>query len=259
MINETDLKVEKKIFFDRRCDMMKNNFQKRRLNFHPVYDKNQVLYTIDSLIKDKWKNAKSIAFSDSVSLHQIGVYAHIEKEYTGYEIINPFKRTADGKYLVFNDVPEGEKLDLPRDEYYRRMSIVVEQMRQTLVSDVLIIGANAITMRGEIVSIDGSGNRVAGMFFGPKHVIIVCGINKLCVDLNEALLRIRNIAAPLNYIRHDEKHHNRYHELPCVQNGKCFDCSNPRSACRKIAIMRGEVEFNADRTHLILVNDDLGL
>lgn len=163
-----------------------------------------------------------------------------------------------GKYKVFEDQPTG-KLDLPRDEYYRRMGTVVEAMRQTLLSDVLIIGANAITLKGEIVSIDGSGNRVAGMMFGPKHVIIVVGANKICMDLDEALKRIRNVAAPLNYIRHINKHHNRYDELPCVQKGKCFDCVHPRSACRKIAIMRGEVEFNADRTHLLVVNDNLGL
>ena len=75
-------------------------------------------------------------------------------------------------------------------------------MRASLLSDVFIIGANAITMKGEIVSIDGEGNRVAGMMCGPKHVIVVVGRNKICLDLDEALKRIRNVAAPLNYIRH---------------------------------------------------------
>lgn len=216
----------------------------------------------------KKRNIHKIAFSDSVSLHQCDIYNKVNdlNSHSGcecnnsiYEIINPFERTVDGKYKVFEDQPLGEKLNLPRDEYYHCMGIVVEKMRQTLLSDVLIIGANAITFKGEIVSIDGSGNRVAGMMFGPKHVIIVVGRNKLCIDVDEALVRIKNTAAPLNYIRHNMKHHNRYHELPCVQRGKCFDCSHPRSACRKIAIMRGEVESNADRTHLIFVNENLGL
>ena len=141
----------------------------------------------------------------------------------------------------------------------REVLNVVESMRASLLSDVFIIGANAITMKGEIVSIDGEGNRVAGMMCGPKHVIIVVGRNKICLDLDQALKRIRNVAAPLNYIRHINKHHNRYNDLPCVQRGKCFDCTHPRSACRKIAVIRGEVEFNADRIHLLVVNNDLGL
>lgn len=179
-----------------------------------------------------------------------------EDPITGSSTLSSALLTANTKYLRIN-LPESSTC--PETNTTAEWGTVVEAMRQTLLSDVLIIGANAITLKGEIVSIDGSGNRVAGMMFGPKHVIIVVGANKICMDLDEALKRIRNVAAPLNYIRHINKHHNRYDELPCVQKGKCFDCVHPRSACRKIAIMRGEVEFNADRTHLLVVNDNLGL
>lgn len=257
-IDETDLANEYALHFEHQCELMKNNFERRRINFHPFQNRSQAADFIVDFIKDRGLN--DIAFSDSVTLHQAGIYKAVESEFEKTRnIINPFKRTADGKYMVFADQPLGEKLDLPRDEYYKRMATVVEGMRKTLISDVLIIGANAVTLSGEIVSIDGSGNRVAGMMFGPKHVIVVVGRNKICLDTESALQRIRNVAAPLNYIRHNMKHHNRYHELPCVMKGKCFDCSSPRSACRKIAIMRGEVEFNADRTHLVMVNEDLGL
>ena len=257
-IDERNLAQERHTHFLHQCTLMEKTFGARRINFHPVTDKHDVAPFITSFIHQR--NLRTIAFSDSVSLHECDVYRQVAEQFGGpdHRIINPFERTPDGKYKVFEDQPTG-KLDLPRDEYYRRMGTVVEAMRQTLLSDVLIIGANAITLKGEIVSIDGSGNRVAGMMFGPKHVIIVVGANKICMDLDEALKRIRNVAAPLNYIRHINKHHNRYDELPCVQKGKCFDCVHPRSACRKIAIMRGEVEFNADRTHLLVVNDNLGL
>lgn len=256
-MNEVDVTLELKSHFEHQCGLMEANFTKRRINFHPIETKEGVNEFINQFIESH--PIQKIAFSDSVSLHQCGVYANINERFADKEIINPFERTEDGKYKVFADQPLGEKLNLPRDEYYRRMGEVVEKMRQTLLSDVLIIGANAITLKGEIVSIDGSGNRVSGMFFGPRHVIIVVGRNKICLDEEEALKRIRNVAAPLNYIRHNNKHHNRYDELPCVLKGRCFDCSHERSACRKIAIMRGEVEFNADRTHLLVVNDDLGL
>lgn len=258
MINETDLQKEFHSHFSHQCSLMGKKFSDRRINMHPIDNREGVNVFIKDFIDSH--SIDKIAFSDSVSLYQCGVYDMVNRVFRDKkQIINPFERTVDGKYKVFEDQPVGEKLNLPRDEYYKRMSIVVEGMRQTLLSDVLIIGANAVTLSGEIVSIDGSGNRVAGMFFGPKHVIIVVGRNKICLDVDEALKRIRNTAAPLNYIRHINKHHNRYDELPCVQRGKCFDCSHPRSACKKIAIFRGEVEFNADRTHLLVVNEDLGL
>lgn len=256
-MNEIDITSELAMHFDSQCGLMADVFKKRRINFHPIYSKDGVNEFINEFISSH--PIDKIAFSDSVSLHQCGVYQFVYERFSDKEIINPFERTADGKYKVFADQPEGQKLNLPRDEYYRRMGEVVEKMRQTLLSDLLIIGANAITLKGEIISIDGSGNRVSGMLFGPRHVLIVVGRNKICLDSDEALKRIRNVAAPLNYIRHINKHHNRYDELPCVQRGKCFDCSHERSACRKIVIMRGEVEFNVDRTHLLVVNDDLGL
>ena len=257
LINELDLSKEYLEHFEHQCSLMAGNFETRRINFHAFTDKSRVSPYIEDFIHER--NLHTIAFSDSVSLHQCGVVKHIYNRFaSSHTIINPFERTADGKYKIFEDQPAG-KLDLPRAEYYRRMETVVEAMRASLLSDVFIIGANAITMKGEIVSIDGEGNRVAGMMCGPKHVIVVVGRNKICLDLDEALKRIRNVAAPLNYIRHINKHHNRYNDLPCVQRGKCFDCTHPRSACRKIAIVRGEVEFNADRIHLLVVNDELGL
>lgn len=125
-------------------------------------------------------------------------------------------------------------------------------MRETLLTDLFVIGANAITMNGEIVSIDGTGNRVAGMIFGPKKVINIADKNKIVKDLDQALYRIRNITAPLNYIRHINKHHNRFDEIPCVKLRYCVDCSHPRSGCYNTVIVRGAVEINKDRIHLII-------
>ena len=76
----------------------------------------------------------------------------------------------DGKYKIFGKLPPG-KLDLPYDEYYTLVEKLIEKMRETLLTDLFVIGANAVTMNGEIVSIDGSGNRVAEMIFGPRKYI----------------------------------------------------------------------------------------
>ena len=174
-----------------------------------------------------------------------------------FQVNNPFIRYPDGKLIAFGKQPEG-KLNLPKDEYVKLQKKFLEQKRSTLLSDILIIGANAITINGDIVSTDGAGNRVAGMIFGPRKVIVVVGKNKLTTSIEQAIERNRNIAAPLNYIRHNMKHHNRY-DNPCVQKGHCTDCSHPRRACLNTVIVSGAVEANKDRIHLVYVNDDLGL
>jgi len=126
------------------------------------------------------------------------------------------------------------------------------------MADILIIGANAITMKGEIVSTDGAGNRVAGMIFGPRKVIIIVGKNKLVQTAEEGIKRNRNIAAPLNYLRHNLKHHSSY-DNPCLKTGYCIDCDHPRRACLNTVIISGAVEANKDRIHLLFVNENLGL
>lgn len=255
-MNEANIEQELQRHFDHVYDRLAQRCESRRINTHKAGSQDEVLTIIDSLLDGE--EIRKIGFSDSVTLHQLGVYDHIAGYGERFEVINPFERYEDGKLKVFGEQPPG-KLDLPYDKYYELVGKYVDKMRETLLSDVLIIGANAITMEGEIVSVDGSGNRVAGMIFGPKKVIVVAGRNKIVKDQAAALDRIHNNAAPLNYIRHIEKHHNRYHDLPCVKTGVCVNCSHPRSACMNTVIVRGAVEYNKDRIHLIIVNQDLGL
>ena len=102
--------------------------------------------------------------------HQLDIYNFFKK--SDYKIINPFERWKDGKYKILGKLPPG-KLDLPHDEYYALVEKLIDKMRETLLTDLFVIGANAITMNGEIVSIGGSGNRVAGMIFGPKKKLLI--------------------------------------------------------------------------------------
>ena len=112
--------------------------------------------------------------------------------------------------------------------------------------------------KGEIVSVDGLGNRVSSMIFGPKHVIVIVGKNKITTDLDAALNRVHNYAAPLTYIRHANKHYTKHENLPCVKLGRCVNCSNLESACMNTVIVRGQIHHHADRIHLIVVNKELG-
>ncbi len=125
----------------------------------------------------------------------------------------------------------------------------IERRRQALLTDVFITSANAITEEGELVNLDGTGNRVAAMAFGPRNVIVLVGRNKLCVDLDAAVSRIKEYAAPVNAMRLKRK-------TPCAVTGKCADCSSKDRICSVWSIT--EKSSPKGRIHVILINEDLG-
>jgi len=120
----------------------------------------------------------SIGIGDSVTLIELGIMAELRKQ-TGRLIFDPFLRDEEGD-LVFTGLDR------------------LEVLRKALLADVFLTGTNAITLDGKIVNTDGVGNRVAAMIFGPKKVIIVVGANKIVRNVDEAVRRIREVAAPLN-------------------------------------------------------------
>ena len=133
--------------------------------------------------------------------------------------------------------------------------------REALLSDIFLTGTNAITMDGKIVSIDGSGNRVAAMIFGPKKVIVVTGVNKIVRDVNDAINRIHMISAPLNGKRHMLKHgiDENHGTLPCIKTGMCTDCKKHKyRMCRYTVIIDGTAWFDKGRMHVVLVGEELG-
>lgn len=116
-------------------------------------------------------------------------------------------------------------------------------------SDVFLSSANAMTSDGILVNIDGNSNRVSCIAQGPKKVIFIVGMNKVCDDLDSAMKRARNVAAPINAQRFDVK-------TPCKETGKCFDCKSPDTICCQFLITR--YSRHTGRIHVILVNDNLG-
>ncbi|MGC8971714.1 MAG: lactate utilization protein [bacterium] len=121
--------------------------------------------------------------------------------------------------------------------------------REELITDVFLASTNAITIDGVIINTDGVGNRVAGMIFGPKHVILVTGINKIVKDIDEAIWRIKNIATPMNA-------HRLGLNTPCAKLGYCINCSSNVSICRVTTI----IEHKPSKTDftIILVAEELG-
>jgi len=122
--------------------------------------------------------------------------------------------------------------------------------REGLLSDVFLCSANSITRDGKLVNIDGIGNRVAALTFGPKKVIVVAGLNKIVDDVEEGLKRIRNQVTPLHARRRGWK-------VPCAQTGCCVDCRAPDRICGTVAIT--EYQREKGRTTVILVGESLGI
>lgn len=124
----------------------------------------------------------------------------------------------------------------------------MELMRQALTCDVFLMSANAISEDGQLVNIDGTGNRVAALCFGPKEVIVVAGMNKVAGSLEEAYSRARKFAAPVNAQRFDS-------ETPCSKTGMCADCLSPQCICSQMVVTR---RTSGGRIKVILVGEDLG-
>ena len=128
-----------------------------------------------------------------------------------------------------------------------------EDKRQAMLlaydADFFISSANAITEDGIMVNIDGNANRVSSIAQGPRKVIFIIGMNKVCNDLDSAMKRARNVAAPTNAQRFGLS-------TPCAKTGACFDCKSPDTICCQFLITR--FSRHKDRIHVILVNDNLG-
>lgn len=116
-------------------------------------------------------------------------------------------------------------------------------------ADFFLSSANAMTEDGVLVNIDGNANRVSAIAQGPKKVLMIVGMNKVCKDLDGAMKRARNVAAPINAQRFGLS-------TPCAKTGACMDCKSPDTICCQFLITR--VSRHLDRIHVILVNDDLG-
>ena len=116
-------------------------------------------------------------------------------------------------------------------------------------ADVFLTSANAMTEDGVLVNIDGNANRVSAIAQGPRKVIVIAGMNKVCKDVDHALKRARNVAAPINAQRFGLN-------TTCAKTGACMDCKSPDTICCQFLITR--FSRHPNRIHVILVNDDLG-
>lgn len=125
----------------------------------------------------------------------------------------------------------------------------LELRRRGMTADVMIASSNAITLDGKLVNLDGMGNRIAAMTFGPRKVILAVGMNKVAPDLDTAIARVKHYAAPVNAIRLGVP-------TPCVETGLCADCRSPQRICNMWSIIEGHMIKG--RIHVKLVGENLG-
>jgi hypothetical protein len=227
---------EQKIQFKNLAFTAIKNFEKRHLHAQYVATSAEAVSEILELIPE----GSAVGAADSETLEQIGIFPALRKRGKN-RLILPLLRKADG-HLVKGH----ESVD--------------RMMRKVLLSDIFVCGSNAITLDGKVVNIDGGGNRVAPMIFGPGKVIVVVGVNKIVKDVDSALNRIKQICAPVNAMRHGLQHHDaEFLDLPCSRTGICADCRQPQRICNFTSIIEGESHWSSGRMNIIIIGKSLGI
>lgn len=194
------------------------NLEKRNITGHYCDTKEDAVQVIKSLIPE----GSEVSWGGSATLDEIGIKTVLADG--NYRINDPMKAT---------DPVEGLKL-----------------RKAALQADVFLSGLNAVTMDGEIVNIDGRGNRVSAILFGPDKVILIAGANKIVLDEQDAVDRIRTDACPPNALRLGLK-------TPCALTGMCQECLiKGNTICSHIVTTR--FSMTEDRMHVVLVNETLG-
>ena len=209
----------KKAFQEMQVQEVIAALRKRRMDATFVPNKDEALKSVLSLIPEGAK----VGYGGSLTLDELGIKEALKK----------------GNYQLIDRGRPGiseEELFLLR--------------RESLLTDVFLCSANALTRDGKLVNIDGSGNRLAALTFGPKKVIVVAGVNKIVDNLERGLDRVRNYVTPLHACR-------RGWNLPCAKTGHCVDCRSPQRVCCTITVT--EYQRVKDRLTVILIGETLGI
>ena len=171
------------------------------------------------------------------------------------------KSIAWGGTMTMEEIGLGEalrqKADLTRvDPMEQGLAPSVEHLRQSLSVDLFFSGTNAVTEAGQLVNLDMLGNRVGAITFGPTHVVILVGRNKIVSDLEAAMQRIRNYVSPA-HVRRINTLLGFEMENPCVKTGTCHNCKSPMRICNAWGII--EKSYPKGRIKVVLINQDLGV
>lgn len=204
-------------FYEKRGALMVKNLQSRHFDAYYCADKEEALAKALELIPE----GASVGWGGAQSAEDIGLLEAIRK----------------GPYRAIDR-------DTAKDMQER-----VAIMKKAMLADVFVVGANALSLDGQMVNIDGNGNRVAAIVYGPDSVIVIAGMNKVAATLEDAVQRARTIAAPMNKQRFPLN-------TPCEVTGACADCKSESCICNQLLITRNSKP--AGRIKVILVGEELG-
>lgn len=208
----------KQMYYEKRGQILVKNLQARHFEAYYCADKEAALKKALELIPE----GSSVGWGGTMSCAQIGLMQALRA----------------GNYR-------------PMDRALAKTPEEQEQMmREMLLADVFLTSANGMSLDGQMVNIDGTGNRVAAIVYGPKSIIVVAGMNKVEDTLEAAVTRARTVAAPMNNQRFGN-------DNPCSVTGACGNCKNEKCICNQILITRNCRP--AGRIKFILVGEELGL
>ena len=193
---------------------LENNHMKGYL----AKDKEELIKIIDALTKE----GDTVSCGGSMTLFETGVIEHLRS----------------GRFNF-----------LDRYEEHLSKADIKALYRQTFSADAYFTSTNAITENGELYNVDGNGNRVAAMLYGPDKVIVVVGVNKIVKNIREAIERNKNMCAPANAKRLDTN-------TPCKIKGYCMDCNSQDRICCEYTVIKKQRTEN--RIHVIFLNDNFG-
>ena len=207
----------KQQYFEKRGQILVQNLRSRHFDAHYCNTKAEALEMALSLIPQ----GATVGWGGATSAQQIGLMDALHQ----------------GNYRPI----DRDRCETPEQRQ--------QAMLDAMTADVFVTGANALSLDGQMVNIDGMGNRVASIIYGPKSVLVIAGMNKVEDTLEAALNRARTVAAPINKQRFPG-------ETPCLKTGACGDCKNESCICNQIVITRHCRPAN--RIRFILVGEELG-
>ncbi len=209
-------------------------------------------------IKQGWVEERAKKAVEKLVAHEFkATYAKTKEEAVRelWNHITPKQQIGVGGSVTIRGLGILEKLEAKGHTIYDHWKpglsaeSALEMRRLQMTSDLYLSSANAVTLNGELVNIDGIGNRVNSINFGPGKVILVAGYNKIVEDIQEGIERIKNVSAPLNARRLSI-------DVPCAKVGKCVDCNSPNRICRVLVIHERKPSWTD--ILIILVGEELG-
>lgn len=192
--------------------------EENNINGYLIKDKKDLLNKIIEIVPA----GSTVACGGSMSLFEMGVIEHLRTD----------------RYNFLDRYEEG----LSKEE-------MVKIFKNSLLADAYFSSSNAVTEDGKLYNVDGNGNRVAAILYGPEKVILVCGINKIVLNVEEAIRRNKSISAPANAKRLNKS-------TPCTRVGHCIDCNSKERICNEYTLISRQ--SNKDRIHVLFLNEEIG-